>query len=52
MEVLDECEKQGFSKGSVQVAFEILHDMEFQSRGRKQCCGSCSANPQPYRGED
>ncbi|KAL9652030.1 hypothetical protein ABK040_000371 [Willaertia magna] len=49
-----ECQKQGISIASVDVAFEILRAIEHNGRGVKHCCGNCGADPQPeeegYRG--
>ncbi|KAG2374095.1 hypothetical protein C9374_011174 [Naegleria lovaniensis] len=49
-----ECLDQNISVASVEVAFDILRDIEFLGRGVKHCCGCCGANPvkQPYDDED
>ncbi|KAG2389332.1 hypothetical protein C9374_013892 [Naegleria lovaniensis] len=46
-----ECQQQGISNSSVDVAFEILRDIVHQGRGAKQCCGCCGADPRPMKNE-
>nr|CAG4707870.1 unnamed protein product [Naegleria fowleri] len=50
----EECLEQDISLASVQVAFDILRDIEFLGRGVKHCCGCCGAKPKKkrYNNED
>ncbi|KAF0980401.1 hypothetical protein FDP41_013615 [Naegleria fowleri] len=47
----EECQRQGISKASVGVAFEILRDIVHQGKGGKICCKKCGVNPQPIQKE-
>ncbi|KAL9652002.1 hypothetical protein ABK040_000343 [Willaertia magna] len=47
-----ECQKQGISLASVDVAFEILRAIEHNGRGAKHCCGYCGADPKPEEPEE
>ncbi|KAL9646838.1 hypothetical protein ABK040_013699 [Willaertia magna] len=47
----EECYSQGISLASVEVAIEILKDIQRRGKGVKHCCGHCGANPQPENQE-
>ncbi|KAL9647687.1 hypothetical protein ABK040_015176 [Willaertia magna] len=45
----EECYSKGVSLASVEVATDILKDIEFNGKGVKHCCRHCGVNPENER---